>query len=601
MAPPKMKLILLIKFGYYINAATAAQFASFLGCYRDDASRDLKHNGGNVKSIEKCRAWATKKKLKYFALQWGVQCFGDNSFSTPAKKYKRLYPQKCVRNGFVCGNDENMGLCGGGWANAMYRTRPIISAWVKERKPMQLMSYEPKTRVTYQYGANCLAIDSNRISGHYPIVKSYECDDEHCEKSQQKATRHYPKCRDSKRFQWTLNKKQQMVSPLEGWCLDMHRGNRRVYMHRCHNGNNQKWYWKNGANLVNKHNNQCLTSCYGNQFKPRVQGCRPGWARQRYWWNLGQSLVIKNEPMEKSMRFIAGSRDGVRIKGLRDTYRANYQTPNRCTQQGLCGMTRWTLIKVDPDSNWYWIRMEAYNSFLSTTPDGKKTFLWHEEDGSGRQRWKVKHLKDGFFHIMPVGGVKGTRKYLSSCHGLQDKKNKISYRRSWWWGTQFCLRTKDDGSGRNRWKLHSSFIPTPKPTPKPTPRPTPVPVRNLVSGGGWKVVKGQKKCTINLENGLNYPCALSPNFPKRHGREEVCEFSMKKTSHVKLHGKTEKWFDYLTLSGKEYSGKLSGKKIALKGNSNIKWTADFYEETTGWKICKSKKPRMKVFRRKKPN
>jgi len=66
----------------------------------------------------------------------------------------------------------------------------------------------------------------------------------------------------------------------------------------------------------------------------------------------------------------------------------------------------------------------------------------------------------------------------------------------------------------------------------------------------------------------------------------------KKTKWVNLHGRSEQWFDYLTISGKRYSGILSG---GVKTTGNIKWTSDFWLETrTGWKICKSKKPPLRI-------
>merc|ERR1719510_149066 len=171
----------------------------------------------------------------------------------------------------------------------------------------------------------------------------------------------------------------------------------------------------------------------------------------------------------------------------------------------------------------------------------------------------------------------GKRKYLSTNSG----------------GTRVDLWIKDDNSGRQRWKLTGELVPTPKPTPKPTP----VPVKNLVSGGGWKIVKGKKKCTISIENGVKHPCAVSPNYPKPYSADVKCEISMKKTTHVILKGSSEKYFDYLTVSGKHYSGSLSGKKLAVKGN--VKWTADFFEATKGWKFCKGKKPHLKVVQKKK--
>merc|ERR1711956_100882 len=116
--------------------------------------------------------------------------------------------------------------------------------------------------------------------------------------------------------------------------------------------------------------------------------------------------------------------------------------------------------------------------------------------------------------------------------------------------------------------------------------------RNLVSGGGWKIVKGVRKCTISLEKGLKFPCAVSPNYPKHYSNEVACEIQMKKTNYVSLHGSTEKYFDYLTLSGRQYSGSLKGRKVHVKGNA--KWNADFFEATRGWKFCKTTKPKLRI-------
>jgi len=86
---------------------------------------------------------------------------------------------------------------------------------------------------------------------------------------------------------------------------------------------------------------------------------------------------------------------------------------------------------------------------------------------------------------------------------------------------------------------------------------------------------------------------VSPHYPGRTPAETSCEIDLgKKTNWVSLHGRSEQWFDYLTISGKKYSGIMSG---GVKTTGNIKWTSDFWMETsTGWKICKSKKPSLKI-------
>jgi len=84
---------------------------------------------------------------------------------------------------------------------------------------------------------------------------------------------------------------------------------------------------------------------------------------------------------------------------------------------------------------------------------------------------------------------------------------------------------------------------------------------------------------------------VSENYPKHYGNDAACEISMGKTTYISMKGSTEKWFDTLTVSGKKYSGKLTGR-VEVKGN--VKWSADFFEATKGWKICKAKKPSIKL-------
>merc|ERR1719195_2079985 len=73
---------------------------------------------------------------------------------------------------------------------------------------------------------------------------------------------------------------------------------------------------------------------------------------------------------------------------------------------------------------------------------------------------------------------------------------------------------------------------------------------------------------------------------------------MKKTDYVALEGSSEKYFDYLTLGGKQYSGNFKGKKVKVKGLTDAKWTADFWEGTKGWKFCKASAPRLKIVPKK---
>jgi len=78
---------------------------------------------------------------------------------------------------------------------------------------------------------------------------------------------------------------------------------------------------------------------------------------------------------------------------------------------------------------------------LSSTEDGSKVDLWHTDDHSGRQKWKL-IAGPGYFNIVVHGGVHGGRHFLSV---NED-------------GTKVDLWNHDDGSGRQRWVLEGENI-----------------------------------------------------------------------------------------------------------------------------------------------
>jgi len=358
-------------------------------------------------------------------------------------------------------------------------------------------------------------------------------------------------------------------------CWDHHMGNNNLFFGGCHNGNNQKWYFASRNTMRNRwrHGHACIDWHTGNH-NLYMHRCHSG-TNQQFWFNTGSLLKIKGG-VRGNRRYMMWWSNGA----------MTFLWPKRNPWRN-----RQTLRFMKTGNDWYNImatncvyrgHYSVDNSYLSANSAGTKVDLWRRDDGSGRQRWKVKGpIAGGGYQIIVAAGVRGKRKFLSTNHH----------------GNRIDLWIKDDNSGRQRWMLTGEFLPTPKPTPKPTPRPTPVPVKNLVKGGGWAIVKGKKKCTISIENGVKHPCAVSPNYPKAYPAEVKCEISMKKTKWVNLKGSSEKYFDYLTISGKQYSGKLSGKKLAVRGN--LKWTADFFEATKGWKVCKGKKPRMRIVPKKK--
>jgi len=558
-----------------LHVVAGQQYESFVGCFKDNGKRDFaKLKKGDLKkgnAIEECRKWAKSQKKKYFALQVAVQCFADDDYGTPWSDYFQLPVSKCVRKGWRCGNGEHMSYCGGGWANAVYTTEPTMPVAIKVGLPMQIISPWKMTSLCMYAQAS----DKN--------VYMKSCTYRNNKKYPGEGNRKYLQA-GPENFLWVMKGKTITTPSMQGMCLENSK-NGKVYMKKCNKRlKGQKWLWKDGATLkselgLDDKGKGCLDWHLGNNDLYIHKECHQG-ENQNFWWNQGKEVEI--------LKGVSGKR-----KYLSTTWQAN--KVDLWIEDDGSGRQHWKFVKVE-GKNTYNIKVtnginanrgnkvNLDNAFLSCNSDGSVVDIWGQGLGK-RQRWVVKELKNKKgFEITVAGDVKGARKYLSTTQN----------------GNKVDLWIKNDGSGRQVWKLHGSQVPTPKPTPVPTPRPTPVPVRNLKKAGGFRVVKGYPKCTISIEDGADFPCAVSPNYGKTYGREIDCVFELKgkKSEFVTLSGSTEKYFDPITVSGKQYSGKLTAKKIPVKGN--IKWTADFFEGTKGWKICRSGKPQLKIELKDKP-
>jgi len=567
------------------------QYQSYVGCFNDDKNRDLKQwkkNIGKGKydpwTLIKCRKWAKQQNKKYFSLQFGVSCAISNEFNTK-KNYGQIPNRRCIRNGYTCGNSEHIHYCGGPWANALYTTKPIATPpMVKANQWMQINS------PWKNWACMCTLYKTLHVYMHG------------CDERNHGMT--------AENFLWKWDKKTGRVLNKRwgGKCLDSNmRSYTTISMQPCHNHANQKWYWRFGHHLTSKQsgynlewnagNNQVMARSWNavgswksvqdpwgfdkSGPKRKTKANERDWEKQAFWWNVGQPLKIKGGT-KGGRQWLSVTHDGKKV----DLSKVNGNRQKWLFFQREDG---WYNIMLTGSMIRYRKDLTLNNMYLSVTKDGKKMDLSNTDDGSGRQRWKINKLKDGHYNILvkcfEKKCVNGTKRYLSTTES----------------GATVDLWMKDDKSGRQRWKLFDDRF-TPKPTPRPTPNPTPVPVRNLISGGGWKIikVKGERKCTISIENGVKYPCAVSPNYPKIYGREHKCQISMsKKTEYVTLQGSTEKYFDFLTLAGKQFSGKLKGKKVKVKGKLSAEWTADFFEGTRGWKFCKAQPPRLKIIGRKR--
>lgn len=86
----------------------------YIGCFKDDRSRDLDKRIGGAHNVDTCRRECSKLNYTYFSVQYGTECRCGNNYATQSK-YLRLDDSKCRRSGYPAGQ-------GGAWANSIYKT-----------------------------------------------------------------------------------------------------------------------------------------------------------------------------------------------------------------------------------------------------------------------------------------------------------------------------------------------------------------------------------------------------------------------------------------------------------------------------------------------
>jgi hypothetical protein len=89
----------------------------FIGCYKDNKHRDLKH-GPKKYGYTATSCMSACKKYKFVALQNGGWCNCDNSYHTPAGEYPKKPEADCNKGGVAPGRGK-----GGAWANAVYTNK----------------------------------------------------------------------------------------------------------------------------------------------------------------------------------------------------------------------------------------------------------------------------------------------------------------------------------------------------------------------------------------------------------------------------------------------------------------------------------------------
>lgn len=106
------------------------------------------------------------------------------------------------------------------------------------------------------------------------------------------------------------------------------------------------------------------------------------------------------------------------------------------------GRQQWQVLPFDNSKGkqCYHIQPEGSELFLCSKPDGTAVTLTQSDTTSGRERWVLEEAEagpHGYFHIKILKGTPENKQFLSVN----------------WEGTWVDLYEKDDGEGRQRWRL----------------------------------------------------------------------------------------------------------------------------------------------------
>lgn len=89
---------------------------NFIGCYKDDGDRDLKHGPKSYGyTPEKCHDACLQ--YKYYAVQMKNYCSCDNSYATPAEVYQKVPSAQCNHTAY-----------GAGWLNSIYQNPGYVAS-----------------------------------------------------------------------------------------------------------------------------------------------------------------------------------------------------------------------------------------------------------------------------------------------------------------------------------------------------------------------------------------------------------------------------------------------------------------------------------------
>jgi len=99
------------------------------------------------------------------------------------------------------------------------------------------------------------------------------------------------KCHDGKNQKWYIDSFGNLKTKHDDKCLDYNPGNGNVYMHKCHDDKNQQWYFKNG-HLKTRHDDKCLDYNYNNK-NVYMGRCHDGKNQQWYFKKAAAASVLQ--------------------------------------------------------------------------------------------------------------------------------------------------------------------------------------------------------------------------------------------------------------------------------------------------------------------
>jgi len=515
------------------NAVGQKYLDSYVGCAWDARHRDMKKYYGSGNTIQSCRIKAAKGGYKFFGLQVGHECFAGNTYGSKGFPGADSYCWGGKKGKEK--SEERMQQHGSNWMNAVYMTK---EQWFTVKKD--------KSMVRKGTVVGCYWDDRKR---------EYKAKFKNAKKKLVTST--------------TVNSVQE--------CGKLAVANKMNFF----------------AIQVGK---QCFMSKKMFNRYPR------------YPATFGQNACVKSKPKKVSKQW--GN-----FGGAAWTNAIYFAKPSLYYPAAF-----WDTIGGDDTIRLVWANAYCLNVQFARYVKGAKIILYHCVNGkaetSANMKWvvtggKIKVKASPTWCITLPKLAKNQQLVLDKCgakKAIQDvqmyddqtvrfkKKMSLGFNVRGGIGSGDKINNRPlqsypvSSANNEAFLIRAAAPPTPKPTPKPTPAP---PLTGLKKAKGWSIAKG--KCTIDISSGT--PCAVTPNYPKPYSADHSCLVKMTKTKAVKAAKfVTEKYFDVVAVGRVKMHGAHKTKPtfVLAKGVDAIHWTSDFYLEGQGWKLCKTKKPSLKL-------